>query len=548
MRGVAVIWVVVLVCCAPAAAAGSAAPAILPDSLPQADQLRSVLLYPRTIVELDRIRGPALAPALKRAGGELIVPELQLWRMPTAGALAMLPGLLRTGIVRSVTPDAPLGPDFWSLFGPSLTDPLAADEWWMAHIGRDRWTPPGPGVPLTVLDSGLDVSHEEFRRRPNTRALNRQTFSEDESELHGTAVASVAAAPANGVGIVGVYPRVRLRSWDISPHGIPTLGDELQGLGYVIRHRRSVVNMSFGGATYFAVEEHTILAAFGAGSLMVASSGNLRELLSIAEYPAGFPHVLTVGATDENDDVTVFSSASPALDLVAPGLDMPVAAPRSLVPEGYLTLSGTSFSAPLVSGAAAALWTRRPKLDKTQVSEILRTTARDVGDPGRDIDTGLGMLDIPAAARAPAPRLDPQEPNDDIYLVRPDGLFRAGRYPLTTPVRSRSRLTARLDVTEDPRDVYRVYVPAQSRLLLTVKPAANANVDVGLWGPRTTTVTERGAALRRDLLGGSAKPGASAESITIRGLATGRYVYVNVFLGRRVEAAGYSLSLAPARP
>ena len=541
------IYAVVAVCCATAAAAGgSSGPALLPDPLPRPDQLRSVLLYPETIVELDRIRGPAAAPLLRRAGGELIVPELQLWRVPTSGALPMLPALMRRGVVRSVTPDAPLGPDFWSLFAPSLADPLAANEWWIPHVGRDRWTPPGPGVPLTVLDSGIDLSHEEFRHRRNTKALNRQTFSGDESELHGTAVASVAAAPANGVGIVGIYPRARLRSWDISAHGIPTLGDELQGLGYIIRHGRGVVNMSFGGGTYFAVEEHTILAAFGAGSLMVASSGNLRELLSIPEYPAGFPHVLTVGATDENDEVTVFSSASPALDLVAPGIDIPAAAPRSLVPEGYLTLGGTSFSAPLVSGAAAALWTKRPKLDKTQVSELLRTTARDVGDPGRDVDTGLGMLDIAAAARAAAPRIDPQEPNDDIYLVRPDGLFRAGHYPLTTTVRSRSRLTARLDVAEDRRDVYRVYAPARSRLLLAVKPTAN--VDVQLWSPRTTTVTERGPGLRRDLLGSSAKPGATAESLAIRGLGAGRYVYVDVFLGRRVEAASYSLSLAPARP
>jgi Subtilase family len=540
----AVIWVVVLACCAPAAAAARGA--VLPAPLPRPAQLNGLLVYPRTIVELDRVRGPAAASALRLAGGTLIVPELQLWRVPTRAALHLLPRLIRSGFVRSVTPDAPLGPDLWSLFAPTLADPLTGGEWWISHIGRDRWTPPGPGVPLTVIDSGLDKSHEEFRHRPNTKLLNRQTFSEDESELHGTAVASVAAAPANGVGIVGVYPRARLRSWDISPNGIPSLGDELQALGYVMRHGRGVVNISFGGATLFPVEEHAILAAFGSGSLIVASSGNLRELLSIPEYPASYPHVLTVGATDENDDVTVFSSASPALDLVAPGIDMPVAAPRSLVPEGYLTLGGTSFSAPLVSGAAAALWTARPKLDNTQVFELLRSSARDVGDPGRDIDTGFGMLNLPAAARARAPRVDPQEPNDDIYLVRPNGLYRTGRYPLTTEARSRSRLTARLDVTEDARDIYRIYVPSRRRLLLSVRPSAN--VDVQLWGPRTATVTERGAALRRDLLAASVNTGATAESLVIRGTATGRYVYADVFLGRRVETATYSLSVEPARP
>jgi hypothetical protein len=101
-------------------------------------------------------------------------------------------------------------------------------------------------------------------------------------------------------------------------------------------------------------------------------------------------------------------------------------------------------------------------------------------------------------------------------------------------------------VTEDPRDVYRLFVPARSRLLLTVRPSAN--VDVETWGPRTSSVTERGAALRRDLLGASTRPGATAESLVVRGRASGRYIYVNVVLGRQVEAATYSLSLAPARP
>jgi hypothetical protein len=547
LRRVAVIWVVVLVCCSPATAAPSRADRpLLPDPLPPASRLHGLLLYPCTIVELDRVRGPAAARALRLAGGEQIVPELQLWRLPTSRALPLLPRLMRAGVVRSVTSDAPLGPDLWSLVAPLRADPLAADEWWMGHIGRDRWTPPGPGVPLTVIDSGIDVSHEEFRRRRNTAVLNRQTFAEDESELHGTAVASVAAAPSNGVGVVGVYPRARLRNWDISPNGIPSIGDELQALGYVIRHGRGVVNISFGGATLFPVEEHAILAAFGAGSLIVASSGNLRELLSIPEYPASYPHVLTVGATDENDEVTDFSSASPALDLVAPGLNIPVAAPRSLVPEGYLVLGGTSFSAPIVSGAAAALWTARPKLDKTQIFELLRGTARDVGEPGRDVDTGFGLLNLPAAARAAVPRVDPQEPNDDVYLVRPNGLLRTGHYPLTMQQRSRSRLTARLDVTEDVRDVYRVWVPARSRLDLTVRPTAN--VDVEVWGPRTSTVAERGAALRRDLLAASTKPGNTVETLVIRGRPTGRYVYVNVRLGRQIVSAAYSLSLAPARP
>ena len=114
--------------------------------------------------------------------------------------------------------------------------------------------------------------------------------------------------------------------------------------------------------------------------------------------------MLTVGATDQNDEVTVFSSATPKLDLAAPGLEIPVAAPLSLVPAGYLTLSGTSFSTPLVAGAAAAVWTRRPTLEKTQLFDVMQLSARDVGDPGGIPTPVSGFSTSPRRCVAPPGR------------------------------------------------------------------------------------------------------------------------------------------------
>ena len=306
------------------------------------------------------------------------------------------------------------------------------------------------------------------------------------------------------------------------------------------------MNISFGGATYFPSEQHAILTAFAGGSLIVAASGNYREILSPLEYPANFSHVLTVGATDQNDQPTVFSSATPKLDLAAPGLDIPVAAPTALVPEGYLTLSGTSFSTPLVAGAAAAVWTRRPNLDKTQLFDVMRLSARDVGDPGRDPDTGLGILDIPAALRRPAPPVDPQEPNEDIYLVEPDGISRDGHAPLTWPARRSATVRARLDGSEDPVDVYRVWLPEQGQVVVNVKATADVTVDA--WGPETPTVFAAGRARRRHLLNTTTVYAGTAGALTLRGRIPGRYVYLSIYLTEKEPlSSSYRLTLETAR-
>ena len=99
--------------------------------------------------------------------------------------------------------------------GVTATDPLQSQEWWLADVGADRAAPPGPGVPITIVDTGVDPTHPEFAARPDTTFLNEQSVFAGE-EYHGTIVASVAAAPANGAGILGIYPTAALQVWDAS--------------------------------------------------------------------------------------------------------------------------------------------------------------------------------------------------------------------------------------------------------------------------------------------------------------------------------------------
>ncbi len=545
MGRIALTGVVALCCCSAAQAAVLAHPGRPVTSGPRA--FAGLQAYPRTLVELDRVRGAAAMPALRRAGGRLIEPSLALWRLPSWTAQRLLPGLQRRGLVRSVTPDVPIGndPRGSSGFFGQYTDPLSPSQWWPSHIGVSEWIPPGPGIPVTMIDSGVDLSHEEFAGRPDTIPLNTQTVNPNlEEEEHGTATASVVGAPVNGKGIVGIYPQAKLQLWDASPAGQLTVGDEIAGLAAARRHGQGVINLSLGGSDRLPIEEHAILNAFGAGQLIVASAGNSREEGSDLSYPASFAHVLTVGATDEIDRVATFSSASPAMDLAAPGQDIETAVPIPFDPTGYDLLDGTSFSAPLVSGAAAAVWTLRPTLTKTQLFEVMRRSARDVGKAGWDADTGYGILDVPAALTRKPPAVDPQEPNEDVYLVKPNGLTRTGKTPLTAQHRRRATVSAQLERREDPEDVYRFYLPAKGKVVVTVRP--NANVTLELWGKKTTSVFERGKTAKRDLLAVSAHAGKRFERITLKGRGSGQFVYADVFLPKNGVQASYSLSVVPA--
>ena len=309
-------------------------------------------------------------------------------------------------------------------------DPLQAQEWWLSHVGADRATPPGPGVPLTVVDSGVDTTHPEFAGRPSTTVMDDQTVVGSE-EWHGTAVASIAAAPVNAVGIVGLYPTMLLQIWDASPNGRISTVAASNGVEAAARHCPGVINLSFGSVEQDPQLDAAIVDAVHNGCLVVAAAGNNADSGNPTIYPAALPHVVAVAATDELDHVTSFSSGGPWLDLAAPGTDMPVAVPVSRDPSGFETAAGTSFSAPIVAAAAAWIWTARPTLSAGQLVTLLHSTARDIGPAGFDNATGYGIVDIPAALAAPAPPPDPGEPNDDVEQVKPGRLFQLGQPALT---------------------------------------------------------------------------------------------------------------------
>jgi hypothetical protein len=418
----------------------------------------------------------------------------------------------------------------------TAADPLEPQEWWLADIGVVPEAAPPAGIPLTIIDSGTDPTHAEFAGRPATTYLNGQTTTGFE-EYHGTIVASLAAAPENGVGIVGIYPTAALQIFDASPdaqQGISTLA-AVTGVITAAAHCPAVISLSFGGTSPDSQLQQAILLAVHNGCLVVAAAGNSGLTGSQPTYPASLPHVFTVAATDEHDTVAPFSTSSPANDLSAPGVDMIGAVPLTHDPTGYEDkLSGTSFSAPIVSAAAAWIWTVRPTLTASQLAGVLRAGARDIGPPGFDNASGWGILNLPASLAAPAAPADPGEPNDDVLEVKPRQLFALGEPPLTTTTKPSGRIAASLQVTEDPSDLYRVWVPAHKTVRATVTGAGRAAARI--WGPQTVSVNEGLAARRRDLRGQSVTAGKKGFS-----------AYVQVLLTSRSADARYVLSVTASK-
>ena len=482
------------------------------------------------------VRADARAEGLLAANGATIVsPELHIWRLRSGAAQRLIPRLRSLGALRYAEPDRPVSRHGHLNGG----DPLVAPHigWHLYRVGADRAEPPGPGIPLTVVDSGLDLAHMEFRARPNTSLLNEQQIQLGE-EYHGTIVASTAAAPTDAQGTVGVYPQAVLRAYDL---WFLTESLIVQGISRAVASGAGVINLSLGGDEPSRAMYEATINAFGRGSIIVAAAGNERLRGDPPIFPAGFPHVLTVGSTSMIDRASEFSSSSPAMDLAAPGEQIPWQHPSD--PAMWSTVNGTSFASPVVAAATAWVWTARSGIEKTQLLDLMRYSARDLPPKGVDNRTGWGLLDIPRALTRRLPAIDPMEPNDDVDHVKAHGIFRSAARPLTAPGRRRAALRARIHRTEDPDDVYRIWVPG--RRVLTARVAPTANLNVAIWRRSTRSVFERGAARRRHLIAVSARPGRRPEVLRIENERKGGFfAYLDVFPARGVRSAQYSLAVS----
>jgi subtilisin family serine protease len=313
-----------------------------------------------------------------------------------------------------------------TLFGSGQWGPqkIKAPEAWQ----KSRAT--GHGIKVAVLDSGVDLHHEDFacpgklQFAPDSDVITGDGEPEDEFG-HGTHVAGIiGACTNNGTGIAGTAPDVTLLPIRVlNERGSGNDQLLIKGIDRAVAAGAHVINMSlsFGPASVTPVfNQAQINAAIGraraAGVVVVASAGN--NSLPLCEYPALAEDVICVGATDNRDAkawYSLFTNKQQGPTLVAPGgQSIPqfhvdseeiLSTYAVAVDEtegdrdgrlGYTDLAGTSMAAPHVAGVAALVYDRvggeRTVKNAETVIRALVATADDLGPPGWDPIFGSGRV------------------------------------------------------------------------------------------------------------------------------------------------------------
>ncbi|MGI4895147.1 MAG: S8 family peptidase, partial [Janthinobacterium lividum] len=216
-------------------------------------------------------------------------------------------------------------------------------------------------------------------------------------DTHGTEVATViAGAFGNTYGAAGVAPDVDVLSVRVcAPAGCRS-DAVARGIIYAADAGADVINLSLGGDEN-AVTADAVAYALGKGCVVVASAGNSGDTGNATEYPASYPGVLSVSAAALDGTAAAWAEHNSDVDLTAPGEEIPAGQPAAQN-YAYVAASGTSFSAPQVSAAAALVRSVAPSATPAQVGTWLTSTAspRSSWPAGY----GTGMLDVAAAVQA----------------------------------------------------------------------------------------------------------------------------------------------------
>lgn len=284
------------------------------------------------------------------------------------------------------------------IFRTPKPQPLEVLPWGIDRIDAElAWaiTTADP-IKTAIVDTGIDVSHPDLKDNiKGGMSAVQYTASYNDDNGHGTHVAGIVAALDNTIGIIGVGPKINLYAVKVlDRRGSGYLSDVIEGLDWAINNGIQVVNMSLGASANVLSFQEAVQRVNAAGIVQVAAAGNSGGSVI---YPAAYPEVIAVSATDDTDTIASWSSRGPEVDLAAPGVSIY----STYKGSGYKTISGTSMASPHVAGSAAlvlntligaydvdfdGIW------DPSEVQQKLQDRATDLGDTSFDNLYGWGLV------------------------------------------------------------------------------------------------------------------------------------------------------------
>lgn len=306
----------------------------------------------------------------------------------------------------------------------ALNDAFFQMQWALPKIGiPNAWTRGGEGskdLLIAMVDSGVDYKHPDLKGQ----IINGKDFMSDQISGpngegspdvidddpldqmgHGTHVAGIITAiPNNATGVAGIAPGVKLLNVKaLNAEGWGSAFAIAQGITYAVDQGARVINLSLGSPEGSKPIELAIKYAQKKGVLVIAAAGNSYTHTG---YPASYPGVLAVGATDDKDWLADFSNHDSRINVVAPGVDIISTTPTFLtntmaqngIESHYSVMSGTSMACPMVTAQAALLLSRNPHLTADEVAFMIEKSAAKIGDErifgqGRiQIDASLDLL------------------------------------------------------------------------------------------------------------------------------------------------------------
>lgn len=283
----------------------------------------------------------------------------------------------------------------------SIEDVIPSDPDWASQYGLVNIRAPqgwqyatgSSAVTIAIIDTGIDLSHPDLAAKVvnGFDVYNNDNNPQDDNG-HGTHVAGIAAAISNnGVGVAGVSWGARLMPIKVlNSAGNGSYADVAEGIIWAADHGAQVINLSLGGTSPSQLLQDAVGYAASRGVIIVAASGNSGS--NAVLFPARYPNVIAVAATDSSNTRAWFSNFGPEVDLSAPGVSI-----YSTSIGGYGIRNGTSMATPYVAGLAAILRGIPGNNSRTAVAQQMQSTALDLGFAGRDDNYGHGLIQMDAA-------------------------------------------------------------------------------------------------------------------------------------------------------